>query len=95
MNREFCFTAGGWCVFEPLAVPSAVAWRECRGCGRVQYRSRRGWSEVLHPREQLHWHVCRRLWYRNRPEWEFRVHSVGGIFEPDILEALQRRHAHA
>ena len=93
VNREFCFTSGGWCRWRRLAVPSTVAWRECRGCGRVQYRGLRRWSEVLHPRESLHWHVLRRLWTRNRTEWEIKVHSVGGLFDPDMLAALQRIHA--
>ena len=93
VNREFCFTSGGWCVWRPLPVPSTVAWRECRGCGRVQYQSRRGWSETPHPRSALHWHVMRTLWHRNRAEWEIKVHSVGGIFEPDMLAQLQRIHA--
>lgn len=76
MILHICFETGGACVWNALAVPSTVGWRECAGCGRIQYRSRAGWSEVLSGRAHLHWRVLRRLWHRNCWQWELSVHPV-------------------
>lgn len=73
---DMCFATGGACEWRALPVPAICTWRECGGCGRVQYRSRSGWSEVLSDRAHLHWRVLRRLWHRNQTEWEVNVHPV-------------------
>lgn len=75
---DMCFATGGACQWRALPVPAVCAWRECGGCGRVQYRSRSrsGWSELLSDRAHLHWRVLRLLWRRNCWEWEVKVHPV-------------------
>ena len=87
MNLHICFPTGGPCQWREIPVPSICAWRECAGCGRILYRSRSGWSEVLSDRTHLHWRVLRRLWHRNCWQWEADVHPV---FEERRIAFIER-----